>query len=130
MLHAYPEAAIPRRGARVFGYLGGGTYAAVAGDGPDTAASVAMVELTGDPVRIVPRGLRNVPADGTVTVTADRWNDGRTTMAFLDCCVGAVVLRTDERVAERVVGCDRPSRRFRIVDRAQTVEPTIDRDGS
>lgn len=95
------------------------------------AASVAMVELTGDPVRIVPtRGLRSEPADGTVPVTADSWNDGRTTMAFPDSCVGAVVLRTDERVGERVVGCDRPSRRFRIVDPAQTVEPTIDRGGS
>lgn len=53
-LHAFHGEGLPCQGAAVFGHLGGGRYAAVAGYGHATARSAAMVELTGDRLAVTP----------------------------------------------------------------------------
>lgn len=163
-LHAYHGAALPCQGAAVFGFLGAGRYAAVAGYGHATDRSAAMIELVGDPVRIEPTDDATAErADGRVTVTTSRWRDDerppsatltlrrvddadraiireqvmrrryrglRNTLAYVETDVGReadeVVLRTDERVAEQVVGYEDDSIRFRFDGRAY--EATISRE--
>lgn len=59
------------------GYLGGGTYGVVAGYGFPAAGSGALLELEGDPVRIVPTADAVVDRDGEeVLVRTDRFDDG------------------------------------------------------
>lgn len=59
------------------GYLGGGTYAVVAGYGHPADESGALVELVGDPVEIVPPDGVTTERDGdTVVVTMESYGDG------------------------------------------------------
>ncbi len=163
-LHAYHGEGLACQEAAVYGFLGGGEYGAVAGYGHETERSAALVELTGEPVRIVPTAdVSSERAEGTVTVTDPRWEDGeapasstltvtrvstapttvipeqvmrhrfeglRNTIAFFEEGVEKVVLRTDERIAERVVGYDNDARRFRIESLDQAFEVRIDRESA
>lgn len=58
------------------GYLGGGTYAAVAGYGHPHDRSAALVELVGDPVSLEPTADASVEREGDlVRVRTDRFDD-------------------------------------------------------
>jgi hypothetical protein len=59
------------------GYLGGGTYAVVAGYGSPADESGALVELVGDPVTLEPTDGVTIERDGTeVVVTTPAFGDG------------------------------------------------------
>ncbi|WP_135533734.1 hypothetical protein [Halostella pelagica] len=86
------------------GYLGGGEYAVVAGYGHPADESAALVELTGDPVTLVPTDDATAEQNGnTVTVTTDRYGDGEhppdATFA-----VTRTVSATERVIAEQVMG--------------------------
>lgn len=78
-LHAYPGEGIDCQGTAVYGHLGGGRYAAVAGYGHDAPSSGAMVQLTGDPVALTPTDDVSATREGDrVTVDSPRpTRDGR-----------------------------------------------------
>lgn len=160
-LHAYHGKGLPCTDAAVYGFLGAGEYAAVAGYGHETDRSAALVELTGQPVKIVPtEDVVSQRDDGLITVTDPRWEDGedpasatltvtrvsaapitvipeqvmrnrfqglRNTIAFFEDGIETVILRTDERIADRVVGYDNDARRFKVESLDQAFEVRIDR---
>lgn len=78
-LHAYGGGgSLPPEDGRAYPYLGGGRYAVSVGYGDESSSSAAMVELTGDPIEIVPTGDVEVESDGeTVTVTNPDWSEDR-----------------------------------------------------
>lgn len=167
-LHAYPGEA-SEDGAAVYGHLGGGRYAAVAGYGHTTSASAAMVALVGDPIDVTPTpDVTAERLDGTVSVSSPRPTDEyaepatlsvtradgaedpeageaseptsliaeqlfrpryralRNALPFFEDGVERVVLHTDDRTAEDVVGHDADVRRVRF--EGQSYEARIDRD--
>ena len=65
-------------------YLGGGRYAVSVGYAADGGSSAALIELTGDPVEIVPtEGVESERDGDTVTVTAPEWSeDGDDAVTF------------------------------------------------
>jgi hypothetical protein len=103
-LHAFPGEGVDCQGAAVYGHLGGGRYAAVAGYGHEAPQSAAMVELTGDPVAVVPTEDVSADRDGArVDVDSPRpTRDGRDP-------VTVVVSRADG--ADRTVVAEQVMRR-------------------
>lgn len=66
-----------RRGGLTRGYLGGGTYAVVAGYGHPADRSGALLDLVGDPVELAPAADATVDRRGaTVTVRFPEYGDG------------------------------------------------------
>lgn len=76
-LHAYNGGgSLPPEDGRAYPYLGGGRYAVSVGYGDESSSSAAMVELTGDPVEIVPTDDVEHDRDGSVvTVTSPEWSE-------------------------------------------------------
>lgn len=81
-LHAFPEAGLECDAGHAFPYLGGGRYAVTAGyaAGLDASQTVAMVDVTGDPVTLTPTAdvTHTTPTNQTVTATTDAWRTAPT----------------------------------------------------
>jgi len=75
-LHAYNGGgSLPPEDGRAYPYLGGGRYAVSVGYGDESSSSAAMVELTGDPVEIVPTDdVESERTGSVVTVTNPEWS--------------------------------------------------------
>ncbi|MBP1987602.1 hypothetical protein [Halolamina salifodinae] len=76
-LHAYGGGgSLPPEDGRAYPFLGGGRYAVSVGYGDESSSSAAMVELTGDPIEIVPTEDVASERDGsTVTLTNPEWSE-------------------------------------------------------
>ena len=88
------------------GYLGGGTYAVVAGYGYPGDQSAALVELVGDPTELKPvEDVSVTRRDTTVTVEFPEYNDGdhpsngSFTLSRTDSA-------TERLIAEQIMGND------------------------
>ncbi|NHX35959.1 MULTISPECIES: hypothetical protein [Halolamina] len=77
-LHAYRGGgSLPPENGRAYPFLGGGRYAVSVGYGDESSSSTAMIELTGDPIEIVPTDDVTSDRDGsTVVVTHPEWREG------------------------------------------------------
>jgi len=75
-LHAYNGGGdLPPEDGRAYPFLGGGRYAVSVGYGDESSSSAAMVELTGDPVDVVPtEDVESERTGSIVTVTDPEWS--------------------------------------------------------